>query len=491
MTKTRSEIRFILNGQDVRLSDVAADETLLDYLRLRRSLRGTKEGCAEGDCGACTVLVGRLARDGLVYESVNSCIRFLGSLDGTHVVTVEHLAPVAGRLHPVQQAMVDFHGSQCGFCTPGFVMSLYALWMQDPDPSERRIEKALQGNLCRCTGYEAIVRAARAISSHGDSGDDPLASERAEIAGRLNAMRDGARVEIGTGTKRFLVPSSVDDLADVLEAEPKATIVAGATDVGLWVTKFMRDIAPVVFIGHIDELRRTSENDGVISIGAGVSYTEAFRLLAERIAPLAALIDRIGGEQVRNMGTVGGNIANGSPIGDMPPPLIALGATLTLRKGKNRRTMPLEEFFIDYGKQDRLPGEFVEAVHVPLPAAGSRFAIYKVTKRRDEDITATLGAFHLVLDAAGKVETIRIAYGGMAATPRRALAVEAALAGKAWTRETVDAALQVYEQDFRPLTDMRASADYRMLASKNLLVRFFLETSGRDAPVQVGRYEAA
>jgi xanthine dehydrogenase small subunit len=487
----RSEIRFILNDEDVRLREVAPDETLLDYLRLRRSLRGTKEGCAEGDCGACTVLVGRLTPDGLTYESVNSCIRFLGSLDATHVVTVEHLTASSGRLHPVQQALVDFHGSQCGFCTPGFVMSLYALWLEDPDPSEQRIEKALQGNLCRCTGYEPIARAAHAISSYGKAGEDPLAVERAAIASRLAAMRDGARIEIGTDAGRFYVPASVDDLAAVLDAEPKARIVAGATDVGLWVTKFMRAIAPVVFVGHLDELRRTSEKDGVLTIGAGVSYTEAFRVLAGRVPPLATLIDRIGGEQVRNMGTIGGNIANGSPIGDTPPPLIALGATLTLRKGKARRTIPLEEFFIDYGKQDRQAGEFVEAVHVPLPKPESRFAVYKVTKRRDEDITATLGAFSLILDGSGTVETIRVAYGGMAATPKRARAVEAALAGKPWTRATVDRAMEEYGKDFQPLTDMRASADYRMLASKNLLVRFFLETSGHAGPVQVGRYEAA
>ncbi len=491
MTKTRSDIRFILNGEDIRLADVAPDETLLDYLRLRRSLKGTKEGCAEGDCGACTVLVGRLAPKGLIYESVNACIRFLGSLDGTHIVTVEHLSPVAGRLHPVQQAMVDFHGSQCGFCTPGFVMSLYALWMQDAHPSDRRIEKALQGNLCRCTGYEAILRAARAVSSYGDAGDDPLASERAEIAGRLNAMRDGARVEISTDGRRFIIPASVDDLAEILETEPNATIVAGATDVGLWVTKFMREIAPVVFIGHLDELRRTSETDGVLSIGAGVSYTDACALLAGRIPALADLIDRIGGEQVRNMGTIGGNVANGSPIGDMPPPLIALGASLTLRKGKTRRTISLEDFFIDYGKQDRQPGEFVEAVHVPLPPEASRFAIHKVTKRRDEDITAALGAFYLVLDGASAVETIRIAYGGMAATPKRATAVEKALAGKAWTRTTIDGALDSYADDFEPLSDMRASADYRMLAARNLLVRFFLETSGHAGPLRVSRYEEA
>jgi xanthine dehydrogenase small subunit len=278
----------------VDVSHLSPQTTLLEFLRDERRLTGTKEGCAEGDCGACTVLVGRLTPDGLVYEGVNSCIRFLGSLDGTHVVTVEHLAPASGKLHPVQQALVDFHGSQCGFCTPGFVISLYALWMQEPNPSEQRIEKALQGNLCRCTGYEPIVRAAHAISSYADARNDPLATERAEITSRLKAMRDGTCVKIGTDTKHFYVPASLEDLADILDAEPKARIVAGATDVGLWVTKFMREIAPVVFIGHLDELRRTSEKDHVLTIGAGVSYTETFKLLAGRVPSLSDLIDRIG-----------------------------------------------------------------------------------------------------------------------------------------------------------------------------------------------------
>ncbi|TIX29217.1 MAG: xanthine dehydrogenase small subunit, partial [Mesorhizobium sp.] len=363
-TKIRNEIRFILNGGDVALKDIAPDATLLDWLRLNRSLRGTKEGCAEGDCGACTVLVGKLAGDGLVYESVNACIRFVGSLDGTHVVTVEHLRGEPGKLHPVQQAMVDFHGSQCGFCTPGFVMSLYGLWMKTPDPSNAAIEKALQGNLCRCTGYEAIMRAAHAISSYGKAAKDPLAVERNDITARLKALRDSARVEIGSGKARLIVPAGVDDFAGLLEKEPGAAIVAGSTDVGLWVTKHMRDISPAIFIGGLDGLRAISEKDGVITIGAGVTYTEAFETLSKRIPALGPLVDRIGGEQVRNMGTIGGNIANGSPIGDTPPPLIALGAQLTLRKGKKRRTIPLETFFIAYGKQDRQPGEFVEAVHV-------------------------------------------------------------------------------------------------------------------------------
>jgi len=487
----RHTLRFLLNGETVELDRVSPTETLLDYLRLSCKLRGSKEGCGEGDCGACTVLVGKIVDDELVYESINACIRFVGSLDGLHVVTIEHLRGGDGGLHPVQKAMVDFHGSQCGFCTPGFVMSLYALWMRNPKPADAQIENALQGNLCRCTGYEAIMRAARAISDYGMLTDDPLAVERAYVISQLNALRDGARVEIGSGKDRLVVPADLTDFATVFADEPKATIVAGSTDVGLWVTKMMRDISPVVFIGHLNELRTISEQDDVVTIGAGVTYTEAFSLLAKRIPALGSLINRIGGEQVRNMGTIGGNIANGSPIGDTPPPLIALDATLTLRKGDERRTIPLEEFFIAYGKQDRQPGEFVEAVHVPLPREGSQFAIHKISKRFEEDITATLGAFHLKLDADGKVASIRIAYGGMAATPKRAFAVEAALLGKPWNEATVEAALEAYGSDYQPLSDMRATADYRLLVAKNLLRRFYAETQGEAEPLRPENVVAA
>ncbi|MFK0166207.1 xanthine dehydrogenase small subunit [Rhizobium sp. NPDC090279] len=488
----RSELRFILNGEDIALGNVAPDQTLLDWLRLYRSLKGTKEGCAEGDCGACTVLVGRLTPSGgLVYEGVNACIRFLGSLDGCHVVTVEHLAAGDGRLHPVQQAMVDFHGSQCGFCTPGFVMSLYGLWMQTPNPTNQQIETALQGNLCRCTGYEPILRAARAISSYGGTQDDPLLAERETMIARLKGLDNDARVEIGEGRHRLIVPAGLDDFAAVLEASPTATVVAGSTDVGLWVTKHMRDISPVVFIAGLQELKSIAVTDGVITIGAGVTYSEAIATLSQHIPELGPLIARIGGQQVRNMGTIGGNIANGSPIGDTPPALIALAASLTLRKGAIRRTILLEDYFIAYGKQDRQPGEFVEAVHIPVPAAGEKFAVYKVTKRRDEDITATLGAFRLALSADGTVAEIRIAYGGMAATPKRACFVEKALLGQPWNEKTVETAMEKYAEDYAPLTDMRATAEYRALAAKNLLLRFYLETTSHATPAQVSRYEAA
>ncbi|WP_404402617.1 xanthine dehydrogenase small subunit [Pelagibacterium halotolerans] len=486
----RNAIRFYLNDRLVELSDVEPDRTLLDFLRLDRMLRGTKEGCAEGDCGACTVLVGRLKADGtLAYEGVNACIRFVGSLDGTHVVTVEHLRGADGGLHPVQRAMVDYHGSQCGFCTPGIVMSLYGLWLENPTPSVAEVETALQGNLCRCTGYAPIVRAARAVSTYGAAVEDALNRERADIVARLKALKDGQRVVVSAVGGDLIVPASVDDLAAVLKERPEATIVAGATDVGLWVTKFMREIAPVVFIGHLTGLQGIEIAEDAITFGAGVSYRDALAVIAEHIPQLRELWLRIGGAQVRNMGTLGGNIANGSPIGDTPPPLIALGTTIVLRKGDARREIKLEDFFIRYGKQDRAAGEFVESIRVPRPAADEFFAAYKVTKRRDEDITATLGAFRVRV-VEGVVAEAVVAYGGMAGTPMRARAVEAALVGKPWTMESVEAVLPAYAEDFTPLTDWRASAEYRMLAARNLLRRFYLEMSG-EAGTRIVRHEVA
>ena len=486
-------IRFILNGEDVTLGGFGPTETLLDYLRLKRRLTGTKEGCAEGDCGACTVLVGRLIDGTLRYETVNACIRFLGSLHGTHVVTVEHLAAADGTLHPVQQAMVDQHGSQCGFCTPGFVMSLYGLWLSNEAPSRAEIESALQGNLCRCTGYEPIVKAAEQVAAARPSAlFDPLERDRIEISAKLWEIRSHTDTIVvekadASGTARSVVPSNLQAFADFIADEPKATIVAGATDVGLWVTKQMRLLDPVVFINHLAELQSITVDDNGITIGAGVTYTQALDVLAAELPQMARLIDRIGGGQVRNMGTIGGNIANGSPIGDTPPPLIALGAELTLRSHSGRRTIPLEDYFLAYGRQDRMAGEFVEKIFVPRPTHLELFSVYKISKRRDEDISALCGAFHLLLDADGCVANIRIAFGGMAATPKRARHVEDALRGQVWNWATVAAAHDAFDEDYTPLTDWRASAEYRALTARNLLTRFFLETAG--APTELRRHE--
>ncbi|UYO01082.1 MAG: xanthine dehydrogenase small subunit [Devosia sp.] len=479
MVEITNAIRFLLNGEEVTLTDVAPDLTLLDWLRLERRLRGSKEGCAEGDCGACTVLVGKLMGEDVVYDSVTACIRFVGSLHGTHVVTIEHLRGENGALHPVQQAMVDHHGSQCGFCTPGFVMSLYGLWMREPNPSRAAIETALQGNLCRCTGYAPIIRAGQSISEHGQPQGDPLWAERIAVKDKIKAIRDGRRVEIGSGENRIFIPANLDDFAAIYEANPDARIVAGSTDVGLWVTKFMRSIGPVIFIGHLEELKRIAENDSELRLYAGVTYSEARPAIEANFPQLGELWNRFAGEQVRNMGTIGGNIANGSPIGDTPPPFIALGAKLHLRQGEHRREIKLEDYFLAYGKQDRRPGEFVESVTIPLLPAGERFATYKISKRREEDISALCGAFRVFVNDAGMVGMARIAFGGMAATPKRAKAVEAALVGKPWTMETIEAVLTAFGEDFQPISDMRASAEYRLLTAQNLLKRFWLETQGQ------------
>ncbi|MCO5092512.1 xanthine dehydrogenase small subunit [Bosea sp. (in: a-proteobacteria)] len=477
----RETLRFLLGDEPIAIESCDPTLTVLDWLRLERRMTGTKEGCAEGDCGACTVVIGRLDRGTLRHEAINACIRFLPTLDGCQLLTVEHLKDADGGLHPVQQAMVDCHGSQCGFCTPGFVMSLLALRLNEAAPTTGRIEDALAGNLCRCTGYEPIIAAGRRMDEIALREADRFLKERAAIAARLAALNDAETLALQGEGGRFFAPATVAALADLIAAHPQATLVAGATDVGLWVTKAMKRLDPVIFLGRIEALREIADEGGDLRFGAMASQTDVRKALATLSPQLDELMRRFGGEQVRNAGTIGGNIANGSPIGDLPPALIALDATLVLARrsegGIERRAIPLERFFLDYRKQDRHRCEFVEAVLVPKPAAGMLFHASKVSKRFDEDISAVCGAFRLTLGPGGVITQARLAYGGMAGIPKRAAAAEAVLTGWRWGEEAVMAAISALPQDFTPLDDMRASAHYRLKIAGNLLRRFLIETT--------------
>ncbi|MBW7922508.1 MAG: xanthine dehydrogenase small subunit [Rubellimicrobium sp.] len=447
------EISFLLNGETVT-ADCAPTETLLDFLRLRRHLTGTKEGCNEGDCGACTVMV--TDEDGT--HSVNSCILFMGQLPGRAVRTVEGVNGPDGAMHPVQEAMVTHHGSQCGFCTPGVVVSLAAAHQE----GRHDWDSVLAGNLCRCTGYAPIIRAAEAAAG---------------VPVPVWMKGDGDRLPADHGT----APKSADELAALLVAHPEATLIAGATDVGLWVTKQLRDLPFPVFLNRCADLREVKIAGDTLHIGATATVEEVRKAVESLHPSWAAMLSRYASLQVRNAATVGGNVANGSPIGDNPPVLIALGATLHLRKGDARRSIPAESFFIDYGRQDRAPGEFLESI--TLPAAAPALRVYKLSKRFDQDISAVLGAFNVTLDA-GRVTAARIAFGGMAGVPKRAAHVEAALVGRDWSLAAVTAALPAFAEDFTPMTDMRASAAYRLKTAQNMALRYFHDLAGEQVQVR-------
>ncbi|MGY6568737.1 MAG: xanthine dehydrogenase small subunit [Salinarimonas sp.] len=479
MDNPRVIIRFTRNGVPCEVADFHPRTTLLDYLREQMRALGTKEGCGEGDCGACTVALGRLREGRLVYEPVNACILLLGQIDGADLVTIEDLAQ-DGALHPVQEAMVVHHGSQCGFCTPGIVMSLFVLHEEAPRPLDKgMIDDALAGNLCRCTGYRPIRDAARAASSAPS--DTAFSASRAGRATALADLDDGRNLFVGDEARFFAAPASLAALEALCAAHPDATLLAGSTDVGLWLTKSLREIEKIIWLGRVSELATLEEGEGGLAIGAMVSHARAHPALAQLDPDLGELMRRFGSAQVRASGTVGGNIANGSPIGDLAPAMIAWGAELHLRSGQGSRAMALEDYFIAYGKQDRRPGEFVWKVTLPPLPRGHAFRCLKVSKRFDEDISAVMGAFRIGLDGR-RISAARIAYGGMAATPKRAGAAEAALIGadlddpSSW-----QAACEALCRDYTPLSDHRASAGYRARVARNLLIKALHEIGGEGS----------
>ncbi|MEJ2407936.1 MAG: xanthine dehydrogenase small subunit [Novosphingobium sp.] len=494
-------VRFILDGELIELAGVDPTATVLDHLRYRMGRTGTKEGCAEGDCGACTVLVGSLEGDGaegaVQWRAVNSCIQFLPMLHGKALLTVESLSrnsplPFRGggspdsavrgesphptpspegegleNCTPLQSCMAANGSSQCGFCTPGFVMSLYGRAI-GASGSDMPVADVLAGNLCRCTGYGPILAAGEAVDSLPRD-DAALAAQLAEIAGKsASGEWQGCR---------WSAPRTSEELAALLADYPDARMVAGATDVGLWVTKGLRTLGTVIFLGDVADLATIEETEEALILGAGVRYADAHGHFARLHPDLGELVRRIGGLQVRNAGTVGGNIANGSPIGDGPPALIALGAELTLRSTGGRRTMPLEDYFLDYGKQDRQPGEFVESIRIPRPGPNAVIHIAKLSRRFDSDISAVCGAFNLTVEQ-GTITGARVAFGGMAATPKRAAGCEKALVGRPFGEAAIERAAEALKADFKPLSDVRGSSAYRLDVAANLLRRLWLREQG-------------
>jgi xanthine dehydrogenase small subunit len=484
----RRELTFRFRGETASLAAFSPRATLLDWLREEAGAKGTKEGCAEGDCGACTVVLARL-RDGVVrHEPVNACILLLGQVDGAEVLTIEDLAD-GEALHPLQQAMVDFHGSQCGFCTPGIVMSLFAVYHRPEPATYDGVCEALAGNLCRCTGYRPIIDAALATCDGEPA--DRFTRQAAERRAALAALADTRDLFVGDERAFFAAPASEAALADLTARFPQAILVGGATDVGLWVTKQLRDPQQIIWLGRVAGLEAIETDANGLRLGATATLADATPHLNALHPDLGALMGRFGSRQVREAGTVGGNIANGSPIGDLAPGLIALGGRVELRKGRTSRVLALEDFFLAYGKQDRAPGEYVRALLAPNLRTNQAYRAFKVSKRFDEDISAVMGAFRFTLDGR-RIEEARIAYGGMAATPKRAARAEAALAGADLDdRASWGAAIAAIATDFAPLTDMRASAAYRSHVAANLLMKALIEVAGAAAPTRIGEILAA
>jgi xanthine dehydrogenase small subunit len=466
------EVRFLLNEQLVCETALPRTMTVLEYLRDVRGLTGTKEGCAEGDCGACTVLEGTLAPDGsrIQYRAINSCIRFMATLDSHELVTVENLQATGGPLHPVQQSLVDHHGSQCGFCTPGFVMSLFALYLEGAPTTRERVIHTLTGNLCRCTGYRPIIDAGLAMH---DYPAPATWSNAAPFSESRRAALDALHRNQPLRLPGFYAPRTLEQLATELSQQPQSLVLGGGTDVGLWVTKQLRELPPIVYLGAVESLRRIEISAMELRIGAAVSLTDAWAALIAQCPPLREVADRFGSPPIRNSGTLCGNLATGSPIGDGLPTLMALGAELELRCGGRTRWLALEAFYLGYQKKDLLPGEFVVSVKVPIPPPGARIAVYKLSKRVDQDISAVCLACAVSVEA-GQILNARIALGGMAAVAARAPAAEQALLGASWSRATFERAAAALARDFAPLSDLRASSSYRMTGAANLLRRFFL-----------------
>jgi xanthine dehydrogenase small subunit len=464
-------IHFLLNGVKRRVTAVTPAMTVLQYLREREGMVGTKEGCAEGDCGACTVVVSRVEDGRPAYHAVNSCLLLLPQLDGAAVFTVEGLADQHGELHPVQQALLEHDGTQCGYCTPGIVMSMAAFQQSGEPVTDDHIHEMLSGNLCRCTGYRSIVAACHRVAE--DTAGTALAPllESPSLLDSLPPCADYRDDKL-----IFLTPRSLTELAEVAAQYPQAQFLAGGTDLGLHFSKHRKEPTALISTSRVAELKRIAVGADAIEFGGAVTYSEALPHLDEHLPQFADLVRRIGSRQIRNLGTIAGNLANASPIGDTPPCLIALEAVLTLRSSSRTRTVAAESFITGYRKTVLQPGEFIEAIRVPRLRPNQQFFAYKISKRFDQDISTTIGAFRIEVQNA-VVRDLRAVFGGMAAQPARAACAEKAVSGRPWTAETLAGIDAEVARDFSPIDDHRGTAAYRLRAAANLFRRLQLETT--------------
>jgi len=511
---SENNIQFLLNNELTVIADCDPNMTVLNYLRQELSRKGTKEGCASGDCGACTAVLAEVvtskenqsAAEQLSYKSINTCITFLSALHGKQLLTVEDLQQ-GNKLHVVQQAMVDCHGSQCGFCTPGFVMSLFSLKKNlsqatftdaaaipaslELNPSlnlDQDIEHGLAGNLCRCTGYRSITDAAKQACNN-DEVDQFDQDKLATIKQLKTIAKQQETVVLHNNGKSLYLPNTLVKLAQLVEQYPQAKLLAGGTDLALSVTQNMAQIQTMISMGNVNELAQINETADVLSIGAMVSYQDSHQLLTQHYPEFGQMLYRLGSTQVRNSGTLGGNVGNASPIGDTPPVLIALGAKLVLRKGQGTREISVEDYFVDYKVTKLEPGEFIQSIEIPKATSKKYLKVFKISKRLDDDISTVLACF-CVEFSKQKVADIKVAFGGMAGIPKRAFACEKMLMGKAPTDQNISLAMMALATDFSPLSDVRASSKYRMQVAKNLVRKCFYELEQTHASTRIETFDA-
>ena len=468
------KLSFLLNGELVEIDNVDPRLTVLEFLRNRKSLTGTKRGCAEGGCGSCTVTIGEIQGSYIHYQAVNSCICFVASLHNKHLITVEGIAK-KGKLHPAQQCLLSSHGSQCGFCTPGFVMSLYTLCYQHKaNYSRQNIYDVLNGNLCRCTGYRPVISAAQKLLKRKNL--ISFGYDQNHVLSKLKKTHFKKSQTFIHKSTTYHSPTTSVEVARLILKHPGATLVAGGTDIAVSFARQQRKLNRVISLERVNALKMIRKGKDMFAFGAGVTLNEIGAAIAQDYPEMKELIQRFGSQQIRNRATMIGNIATAAPNSDMPPALIVLDAKLTLRVGNYRRFLMLEDYFISAGKQDIKSGEFIESLQIPRARRSSTYRVYKLSKRFDHDISSLCGAFFLKLDRENVIKDIRICFSGMDAVPKRASYVEQALLQEQWSLQSVNRVITIFNNDYRPQSDCRGSAEYRMIAAKNLFKRFYLET---------------